>query len=56
VLKREETTAGWREIHNEKLHNLFPSPNVITAIKSIAIKWMGHVTDEKCMQDFCQKT
>jgi hypothetical protein len=30
---REEITAGWEELHNEKLHNLYYSPNIIMVIK-----------------------
>jgi hypothetical protein len=28
-LKRDEVMAGWRALHNEELHNLYPSPSVI---------------------------
>jgi hypothetical protein len=31
--KREEVAGGWRRLHNEELHNLYASQNVITAIK-----------------------
>jgi hypothetical protein len=27
--KRDEVTGGWRKLHNEKLHNLYSSPNII---------------------------
>jgi hypothetical protein len=32
--KREEVAGGWRKMHNEELHNLYSSPNVISVIKS----------------------
>jgi len=32
--KREEVVGGWRSLHNEKLHNLYPSPYIIRVIKS----------------------
>jgi len=32
-LKREETAGNWRRMHNEELHNLHVSMNVITLIK-----------------------
>jgi hypothetical protein len=32
--KREEVAGGWRTLHNEELHNLFASPNIIRVIKS----------------------
>jgi hypothetical protein len=31
--RREELTGGWRKIRNEKLHNLYASPNIVKAIK-----------------------
>jgi hypothetical protein len=27
--KRDEVTGGWRKLHNEELHNLYTSPNII---------------------------
>jgi hypothetical protein len=32
--KREEVSGGWRIFHNEELHNLYASPNIIKVIKS----------------------
>jgi hypothetical protein len=31
--KREEVTGDWRKLHNEELHNLYSSPNIIRMIK-----------------------
>jgi hypothetical protein len=31
--KRDEVTGGWRKLHNEELHNLYSSPNIIRMIK-----------------------
>jgi hypothetical protein len=36
-------TAGWRELHNEELHNLYSSPSIIRMIKSKKLRWTGHV-------------
>jgi hypothetical protein len=27
--KRDEVTGDWRKLHNEELHNLYSSPNII---------------------------
>jgi hypothetical protein len=32
--KREEVEGGWRRLHNEELHNLYDSPNIIWVVKS----------------------
>jgi hypothetical protein len=31
--KKDEMTGGWRKLHNEELHNLYSSPNIIRVIK-----------------------
>jgi hypothetical protein len=31
--KSDEVTGGWRKLHNEKLHNLYPSPSKIRMTK-----------------------
>jgi hypothetical protein len=36
-------TGGWRKLHNEELHNLYSSPSIIRFIKSIRMRWAGHV-------------
>jgi hypothetical protein len=38
--KRDEVTGGWRKLHNEELHNLYSSPNIIR-IKSRRMRWAG---------------
>jgi hypothetical protein len=32
--KRDEVMEGWRKLHNEELHNLYSSLNIIRVIKS----------------------
>jgi hypothetical protein len=41
--KRDEVTGEWRKLHNEKLHNLYSSPDIIRQIKSRQMRWAGHV-------------
>jgi hypothetical protein len=41
--KRDEVIGGWRKLHNEELHNLYSSPNIIRMIKSRRMRWAGHV-------------
>jgi hypothetical protein len=37
--KRVEVIGGWRKLHNEELHNLYASANIIRMIKSRRIRW-----------------
>jgi hypothetical protein len=36
--KRDEVTGGWRKLHNEELHNLYPSPSIKRMMKSRRMK------------------
>jgi hypothetical protein len=40
--KREEDRS-WRKLHNDELHSLYSSPNIIWVIKSRRMRWAGHV-------------
>jgi hypothetical protein len=42
-LLKDEMRGGWRKLHNEELHNLYSSPDVIMMIKSRRMRWPGHV-------------
>ena len=41
--KRDEVTGEWRRKHNEELHDLYSSPNIILVIISRRMRWVGHV-------------
>jgi hypothetical protein len=41
--KRDEVTGGWRKLHKEDFHNLYPSPSIIRMIKSRWMRWAGHI-------------
>jgi hypothetical protein len=41
--KKEEVSAEWRKLRNEKLHDLYFSPGVIRVIKSRNMRLVAHV-------------
>ena len=41
--KRDEVTGKWRKLHNEELHDVYCSPNIVRMIKSRRMRWAGHV-------------
>jgi len=43
LLRRSEVTGEWRKLHNEKLNDLYSSPNTVRVIKLISMRWAGHV-------------
>jgi hypothetical protein len=51
--KREEDGPG---LHNDELHSLYSSPNIVRVIKSRRMRWTGHVAciggGERCLQGF----
>jgi hypothetical protein len=36
-------TREWRKLHNEELHNLYSSPDIIRIIKPRRMRWAGYV-------------
>ena len=40
--KRDEN-GEWRRLHNEELHSLYRSPNIVREIKFRRLRWAGHV-------------
>jgi hypothetical protein len=53
--KREEHIPC-RKLHNDELHDLYSSPNIVRMIKSRRMRWDGHVArmgeGERCLQGF----
>ena len=41
--KRDEITREWRRLHNDELHALHSSPNIIRNLKLRLLRWTGHV-------------
>jgi hypothetical protein len=41
--KTDEVTGEWRKLHNEELHNLYSSTDIIRQVKSRRMRWAGHV-------------
>jgi len=41
--KRDKVTGVWRKLHIEELNVLYCSPNIVRVIKSIIMRWAGHV-------------
>jgi hypothetical protein len=40
---KREDDGSWRKLHNDELHSLYSSPNIVRVIKSRRMRWVGHV-------------
>jgi sulfite reductase beta subunit-like hemoprotein len=52
--KMEEVAEPWRRLHNEELHNMHASTDIIRVIKSKRMRWNGYIarmTDMKNEQN-----
>jgi hypothetical protein len=53
--KREED-GSWRKLHNDELHNMYSSTNIVIVIKARRLRWEGHVARmeerERCLKGF----
>jgi hypothetical protein len=56
--KLGEIIAGWRNVRNEELHNLYSLPDINRMIKSRRMRWAGHVArmGQECIQNYGRKT
>jgi hypothetical protein len=42
-LDLKERKTSWRKLHNDELHSLYSSPNIVRVIKLRRMRWAGHV-------------
>jgi hypothetical protein len=40
---KRDVDGSWRKLHNNELHNLYSSPNIVRVIKAKRLRWAGHV-------------
>jgi hypothetical protein len=40
--KKDEVTGEWRKLHNEEIHDLYSSSNIVRVIQ-LKMRWAGHV-------------
>jgi len=40
---KRDKDGSWRKLHNDELHSLYSSPNIVRVIKSMRMRWAGHV-------------
>jgi hypothetical protein len=40
---KREVDSSWKKLHNDELHSLYFSPNIVRAIISRRMRWAGHV-------------
>jgi hypothetical protein len=40
---KREVDGSWRKLHNDELHNLCSSLNIVRVIKARKLRWAGHV-------------
>ena len=41
--ERDEVTGEWKRLLKKEVYEVCSSPNIILVIKSIRIRWSGHV-------------
>ena len=43
IWAQRDENRKWRRLHNEELHSLYCSPNIVRVFKSRRLGWAGHV-------------
>jgi hypothetical protein len=53
-LKRDEVKENWRRLHNEELHDLYSSANIIRVMKKDDTGWAYGTSggEDRCIQGF----
>jgi hypothetical protein len=51
TFKRKKEDGDWGNLYTKQLHNLYPSSNITTIIKSMTMKWGGHVAYIRTMRN-----
>jgi hypothetical protein len=51
---RDKVIGGWRKLHNEELHNLYSSPNVIRMMQSRRMRWAGNLARMGMRRNACR--
>jgi hypothetical protein len=49
--KKEKVAEDWRRLHNEELHNLYNSPDIIRVIKLKRMNWAARVAPMGMMRN-----
>ena len=50
-----DENGEWKRLHNEKIHSLYLSTNVVRVVKFRRLRWAGHVArmeEGRCFQNF----
>jgi hypothetical protein len=53
--QKREVDGSWRKLHNDELHSLYSSPNIVRVIKARKLKWARHVAhmgEGRCVYRF----
>jgi hypothetical protein len=43
TMSKRDEDESWRNVHEDELHSLYSSPNIVRVIKSRRMRWAGHV-------------